>query len=123
MIYTASYYDPQDWVGQAFRVSRAHPRGRRTQWQTMTSLYPPLDLLRAYRFGDLDFAALCQEYRQNLDQKVLVDFRLRRWLEQLPDMGDITLLCFERGDEPCHRRVAAQWLCDHLPQLQTGNLK
>ena len=58
MLYTASYYDPQDWVGQPYRVSRAHPRGRKTQWETLPFLYPPLELLRAYRQGDLDFEAL-----------------------------------------------------------------
>ena len=97
MIYTASYYDSQDWVGQAYRVSRAHPRGRKTQWETLPFLYPPLELLRAYRQGDLDFEGLSQEYRRELDQKLLVDFRMRRWLTQLPSMGDVTLLCFERA--------------------------
>lgn len=123
MLYTASYYDPQDWVGQACRVSRAHPRGRKTQWDTLSFLYPPLELLRAYRQGDLDFEALSQEYRKDLDQKLLVDFRMRRWLTQLPEMGDVTLLCFERGEDPCHRRVAAQWLHDHVPGLELGELR
>lgn len=123
MIYTASYYDPQDWVGQACRVSRAHPRGRKTQWETLPFLYPPLELLRAYRQGDLDFEGLSQEYRRDLDQKLLVDFRMRRWLTQLPGMGDVTLLCFERGEDPCHRRVAAQWLREHVAGLELGELR
>ena len=123
MIYTASYYDPQDWVGQPYRVSRAHPRGRRTQWDTMSSLYPPLELLRAYQGGELDFATFTEAYRKNLDQKLLVDYRLRKWLERLPEIVPVTLLCFERGEELCHRRVAAQWLCDQVPQLELGSLK
>ena len=123
MIYTASYYDPQDWVGQAYRVSRAHPRGRKTQWETLPFLYPPLPLLRAYRQGDLDFEELSQEYRRDLEQKLLVDFRMRRWLTQLPDMGDVTLLCFERGEELCHRRIAARWLQEHVPGLEVGELR
>ena len=123
MLYTASFYDPKDWAGQPYRVSRAHPRGLKTQWETLTFLYPPLELLRAYRKGDLDFTALGKAYRENLDQKILVDFRLRRWMEQAPDLGDVTLLCFERGDAPCHRRVAAQWLHDHIPGLVLGNLR
>lgn len=123
MLYTASFYDPGDWVGQPYRVSRAHPRGLKTQWETLTFLYPPLELLRAYRQGDLDFAALSNAYRDNLDQKILVDFRLRRWMEQVPTLGDVTLLCFERGDDPCHRRVAAHWLRDHVPGLVLGDLR
>ena len=123
MLYTASFYDPCDWVGQPYRVSRAHPRGLKTQWETLTFLYPPLELLRAYRKGELDFEALSEAYRDNLDQKILVDFRLRRWMEQAPTLGDVTLLCFERGDDPCHRRVAAHWLRDHVPELVLGDLR
>lgn len=123
MLYTASYYDPQDWVGQPYRVSRAHPRGRKTQWETLSFLYPPLELLRAYRDGQLDFDALSGKYRHNLDEKLLVDYRLRKWLEQLPSQGDVTLLCFERGEDPCHRRVAAQWLWEHVPGVELGQLK
>ncbi len=123
MLYTASYYDPQDWVGQAYRVSRAHPRGRKTEWDTLSCLYPPLELLRAYRDGQLDFDALTAAYRRNLDEKLLVDYHLRKWLEQLPTLGDVTLLCFERGDDPCHRRVAAHWLTEHVPGLELGHLK
>ena len=123
MLYTASFYDPQDWIGRAYRVSRAHPRGRKTQWETAPFLYPPLELLRAYRQGNLDFAGLSRAYRENLDQKLLVDFHLRRWLEQLPTLGDVTLLCFERGDDPCHRRVAAEWLEERVPGLALGELR
>ena len=123
MLYTASFYDPRDWVGQAFRVSRAHPRGRKTQWDTAPSLYPPLELLRAYRNKEMDFAALGEEYRTNLDQKLLVDIGLKRFVNRLPGLGDVTLLCFERGDEPCHRRVAAQWLAEHVGGLVLGELR
>ena len=123
MLYTASYYDPQDWIGQPYRVSRAHPRGRKTQWEALSFLYPPLELLRAYRQGDLDFSSLSEAYRKDLDQKVLVDYRLRKWLELLPTLGDATLLCFERGNDPCHRRVAAQWLRENVPGLELGELK
>ena len=123
MLYTASFYDPQHWVGQAFRVSRAHPRGRKTQWDILPSLYPPLELLRAYRNSEIDFQTLSEEYWANLDQKVLVEYGLRRFLERLPDLGDATLLCFERGDEPCHRRVAAQWLQERVPSVILGELR
>ena len=121
MLYTASYYDPQDWVGQPYRVSRAHPRGQKTQWETLSVLYPPLELLRAYQRGEIDFEAMSEEYRNDLDRRVPVDYRLRKWLEQLPTLGDVTLLCFERGDDPCHRRVAAKWLREKIPGLELGN--
>ncbi len=97
MLYTASFYDPQDWLGQAYRVSRAHPRGRRTQWETLPFLYPPLELLRAYRRGELDFTALSRAYRKSLDQTLLEDGRLRNWLKELPQMGQGYRIWILRG--------------------------
>jgi len=32
MLYTASFYAPENWVGRPCRVSRQHPRGRPTEW-------------------------------------------------------------------------------------------
>ena len=61
-LYTASFYDPEDWVGHLHRVSRGHPRGLSTQWETLPFLYPPLELLRDYRSGNLDFDSFAQKY-------------------------------------------------------------
>ena len=68
---------PAGLGGAALPLSRAHPRGRKTQWETLPFLYPPLELLRAYRDGQLDFETLSGEYLRNLDEKLLVDYRLR----------------------------------------------
>ena len=122
MIYTASFYDPQQWRGQPYRVSRAHPRGRRAQWDTAPFLYPVRELLRAYRGGELDFEALSLEYRRGLDEAYQQKEEFREWVDALSALGDFTLLCFERGETPCHRRVAAQWLLEQLPLLSPGEL-
>ena len=123
MLYTASFYDPADWVGRAYRVSRAHPRGRRAEWGVLPFLYPPRDLLAAYRQGQLDFDALSRAYRQSLDASLARDGEFQAWLRDLPALGDVTLLCFERGDTPCHRRVAAHWLGEQEPSLRLGHLR
>ncbi len=123
MLYTASFYAPQHWVGRAYRVSRAHPRGRRTQWETLPFLYPSRALLLAYRQGELDFAALSRAYREGLEAGYDLDRRFREWVAAAPGLGNITLLCFEQGDTPCHRRVAAQWLLEREPSLTRGELR
>ena len=123
MLYTASFYAPQDWLGQAYRVSRAHPRGRRTQWETQPYLYPSRPLLLAYRREELDFTALSQAYREELDAAYGLKSGFREWIEELPGRGDITLLCFENAQTPCHRRVAAQWLVEQEPGLALGDLR
>ncbi len=123
MLYTASFYDPDHWVGQPYRVSRAHPRGRRTQWETLPFLYPPRELLRTYQIGAVDFETLAAAYQRELDALYQQNGEFREWVDGLAASWDITLLCFERGDKPCHRRIAAQWLLDRAPELVRGELR
>ena len=124
MIYTASYYDPQDWVGSCFRISRGHPRGRRTQWEKLPFFYPELDLLRAYRSKEVDFEAYTPRYLGHLDQEYIDNQELRGWInEELPKLADLTFLCFERHGAPCHRRLLARWLLRKCPTLEAGELR
>ncbi len=123
MLYTASFYAPDNWVGRAFRVSRQHPRGRRVAWETLPFFYPERELLRAYRQGDLDFDALSCAYRDGLERKLGDDPDLRRWVEAATGLGDFTLLCFEPAGQPCHRLVLAQWLLEKAPALEVGELR
>jgi uncharacterized protein YeaO (DUF488 family) len=123
VLYTASFYDPQDWKGRSYRISRAHPRGLRTQWDTAPFLYPVRELLRAYREGAVDFATLSREYRQALDAAYDQLGQFQEWALGLPSLGDFTLLCFEREGKPCHRRLAAGWLLERVPGLICGELR
>ena len=123
MLYTASFYAPQDWVGHYYRVSRAHPRGKPVLWDTLPFLYPPLELLRAYRSGAVDFAAFTQEYRRVLDAGYGELAQFREWVDGLPSSQDLTLLCFERAGRPCHRVELARWLLERVPCLRCGKLR
>ena len=123
MIYTASFYNQEHWVGQPYRVSRAHPRGRRTQWETLPFFYPSRDLLRSYRDGQIDFAQLSASYLEELDLRLEESPEMREWLEVAPRLGDFTLLCFERAGQPCHRRVLTRWLLRQEPTLELGELQ
>ena len=123
MLYTASFYNPDHWVGRCYRVSRAHPRGRRTQWETLPFLYPSRDLLRSYRAGLTDFAQLTTAYLEELEQRLGEAGEFQDWLERTPTLGDFTMLCFERAGEPCHRRVLARWLLQQSPLLELGEMR
>ena len=123
VLYTASFYDPQDWVGRVYRVSRAHPRGRKTQWETLPFLYPPRDLLRAYRAADIDFPEFQQNYLAGLEAAMGNDDELGEWLTTVPSLDQFTLLCFERAGQPCHRRVLAQWLQERIASVELGELR
>jgi hypothetical protein len=138
MLYTASFYAPQHWVGRLYRVSRHHPRGRRTQWEVLPFLYPPRELLRAYRASvgaglalPLHFDAFALAYRRALDAECAANVApstplrtgFQDWLEGVPALGDFTLLCFEAAGQPCHRLPLADWLLERVPGLQAGELR
>ena len=123
MLYTASFYEPRHWVGTRYRISRAHPRGRRTEWEVQPALYPSRSLLTEYRQGGIDFAVLDVRYREELDILHERDHDFRAFLERLPEIGDFTLLCFEPEGTPCHRRSAAAWLLERVPGLELGRLR
>ena len=123
MLYTASFYEPRHWVGVRYRISRAHPRGRRTEWEVLPALYPSRALLTEYRAGGLGFAGLDVRYREELDETHKRDPAFREFLEGLPGTGDLTLLCFEPEGTPCHRRSAAAWLLERVPCLELGRLR
>lgn len=121
MMYTASFYEPHNWVGKLYRVSRQHPRGFKTQWETLSFFYPPLDLLKGYRAGNLTFEEFGSAYEQYLEIKYRTS-TVPSWLNQLPAVGDFTFLCFEKAGLPCHRWVLARWILEKMPDLQGGIL-
>ena len=77
----------------------------------------------AYRAGEVDFAALSAEYRSSLDFRHEESADLQEWLAVMPDLGDFTLLCFEREGQPCHRIVLAEWLLERAPGLVRGRIR
>ena len=123
VLYTASFYDSQDWMGRLYRVSRAHPRGRKTQWESLPFLYPPRDLLRAYRAGDIGFPDFQRDYLAGLEAAIGRAAELQEWLATVPSLDQFTLLCFERAGQACHRRVLARWLQGRVASVELGELR
>ena len=123
MLYTASFYAPEDWEGRRYRVSRQHPRGKRVQWETLPFLYPRQELPLAYRSGLIDFTTFAQEFRLGLDDGYHNLAQFREWVDGLLGVGRLTLLCFERAGQPCHRVEAARWLLERVPSLRQGELR
>ena len=124
VLHTASFYETENWVGRPFRISRAHPRGRRTQWDCLPFFYPDRRLLDSYRGGHIDFTSLGDMYRGGLDARFAENTEMRHWVEtELLELEDITLLCFEREGRSCHRLVLARWLTERQPGLRSGHLR
>ncbi|MFQ5691737.1 MAG: DUF488 domain-containing protein [Nitrospinota bacterium] len=93
--------DPED--GTRVLVMRQWPRGVRKalvdEWQR--ELSPSAELLRAYRDKAIDPAEFFERYRREMDSR-------RDLLGQMAERAkteSLTLLCWERRDEDCHRHV------------------
>jgi hypothetical protein len=67
-------------------------------------LYPPHDLLRAYRDFRIDWIVFAAGYKR----RVLAELDARRVYAELGP--EAVLLCFEPAGEHCHRRLVAAWL-------------
>lgn len=104
-------------------MSRGHPRGQRVYWEALPLAYPPRDLLRAYRAGEVDFGGFSRGYRLVLEGNYGRVAQFREWTDGLASMHDFTLLCFEREGLPCHRRELARWLLERVPGLVAGELR
>ena len=123
MLYTASFYHSEHWEGTPYRISRAHPRGQTTKWEVQPFLYPSRRLLDEYRHGLIDFGGLTSRYREELETNYNWDADFQDWLDSLKPEHNFTLLCFEPSGEPCHRRVAANWMLKKMPGLGMGQLR
>ena len=98
-------------MGTPVRVSRQHPRGLKTQWETLPAAYPARELVRDLHEGQISAEGFTSHYLALLEERYGEDESLRRWVaSRARSDGDITLLCFERDDQFCHRRVLARWL-------------
>ena len=123
MLYTASFYHSEHWEGTPYRISRAHPRGQTTKWEVQPFLYPSRRLLDEYRHGLIDFGGLTSRYREELETNYNWEADFQDWLDSLKPEHNFTLRCFEPSGEPCHRRVAANWMLKKMPGLGMGQLR
>ena len=104
------------------RVSRLHPRGMRAGWRTLPQAYPSGELVRAFRRGEMTFEEYSRRYLEDLEARWADDPSFGEAVRALARRGDLTLLCYEGPEEPCHRRPLALWLCERVPLLEPGHL-
>lgn len=122
IIHTASFYASADWTGKLYRVSRMHPRGLRTQWDTLPFLYPPQATLKQYRKGEIDVPQFTADYLSHLEDARESD-QFRQLIDSMHDMEDFTVLCFEKTGTFCHRILLSEWLLKNVPGLRQGNIR
>jgi uncharacterized protein YeaO (DUF488 family) len=106
-INTKSIFQPADPAdGLRVLITRFYPRGVRKGhfdlW--LRELSPSADLLMRYKNGKIDWQtfvrALKHELYSNTDSWQTINV-----LNEDAKNGGITLLCYERSNQPCHRHI------------------
>lgn len=107
---TKSIYKPTE-RGDGIRalITRYYPRGVKSShfdiW--IRTLSPSGPLLKKYKDGKIQWAefeiALLSEFRENLDSIESIYI-----LHDLSRKRNVTLLCYEKEDQPCHRHVVKE---------------
>jgi len=116
MINTKSVYNPvAKSDGKRFLVSRYWPRGiskeqlKITNW--IRDLAPSKELLKDWKNKSVTWQEYEQRYFKEMENK-------QKFIEELADLAateTITLLCFEKEDNPhCHRHLLKQLIVKQL---------
>ena len=116
MLYSASYFEPQNHHGSLVSISRSHPRSFQVDDQ-LPFLAPSQRLLDDWKHHQLTEEGYIDRYRQELQQAWP---QVNSWLASLTPEGDCTLLCWEKAGEFCHRNLAMKVVRKHRPDCYSG---
>lgn len=119
MIYTSSYFTPNAHRGKLIAISRSLPNGGPSA-ERLDLFAPTADLLRFWKnsaqddraWGEYEawFWSLMRERKPEI-----LD-----WLQSVPADEDMTLLCWEKTDDRCHRRLVGRLIQKRRPELWGG---
>ena len=114
----ASWYQRDNWHGKPMRISRLAGRGLKKaihNWGEVRCLIPDWELVKAYRSGKISQEQYTSEYARVLEDRWS---EVSDWLSSLRLEEDFTLLCHEKEGEFCHRRLVADLVRVHRPDIQ-----
>lgn len=115
-IYTASYFEPGNHHGQLIAISHTIPKGFKLEKQ-LKFLVPNPDLLGDWQQGLMTKDEYVQRYRA----QITASWReVKQWLDSLRPKLDMTLLCWEKQGEFCHRNLVAKLIQKHRPDVWGG---
>ena len=115
MVKTKSVYDPvEESDGQRILVSRYWPRGLSREKLSLTEhlkdAAPGVELLQDWKKGSISWAEYKNRYYKEMVQQ---QDKINELAKRASDKT-ITLLCFEREDNPhCHRHLLKKLIEKH----------
>lgn len=116
MIYTASYFQPENHHDQVISISLSEPKNIRYDGK-LRMFAPDRALLNDYKAGKIDQAGYIERYREQL-RKVWPN--IKAWLDQLDPEEDLTLCCWEKAGDFCHRNLVIKFVEKYRPDCLGG---
>ena len=106
MIRTKSIYaSREESDGTRILITRHYPRGIRKghfdEWYR--DLSPSASLLKRYQNGEMSWNDFMVRFKAELDNSKSLETISRLRTESMH--SDITLLCYEKNEKPCHRHL------------------
>ena len=122
MIYTASYFHPENYHGERIAISLGVPKG--VQVDSHLDMFKPTSqLLKLWQVdpSQTNWPHYEHQFRLLLAER---QEQIFAWLDSLSPyrpLPHMTLLCWERDDQFCHRRLVMERVIQkYKPQLAGG---
>ena len=108
-IHVASFFEPENHAGRLFSIAVSQPKG--FNLPRVKCLVPSWKLVSRFRRGKIDEEGYSRQYEEQV-LKHLTPTILRRHVLMLTNntMKEVTLLCWEKEGEFCHRVLVYEWL-------------
>jgi len=103
MLYTASYFEPENHHGQLISASRSRPKSI-TVASSLKFLAPSAALLKDWKIGITE-DTYTDRYRSEIRDNWT---EVKDWLDTLDPQVDATLCCWEKAGDFCHRNMIAK---------------
>ena len=106
MIYSASYFETQNIHGSRISISRSEPQKIAVDGK-LAIFVPERSILSDYKHGRIDIEGYINRYREQMRRSLP---HIRAWLDSLDPSVDMTLLCWEKAEQFCHRNLAISFV-------------
>ena len=116
MIYTASYFQKERHYGKKFSISRSEPKGISIDGK-LEMFVPDGSILADYKKRKIDEKGYIDRYREQMQRNLP---QIKAWLQQLKPEEDVTLMCWERPGQFCHRNLVIKFVERYRPDCYGG---
>ena len=123
MLYTACFFKLEDQHGEVFSVANSAPK--MFKGNTLRAFNPPWISVKQLKEKHIEWERFCEIYEKHLATINVESNRDVQNVKDLLDDGkDVTLACWEKTTDRCHRKRLADWLAEKLGfELDEENIR